>query len=91
MSNDSGDADETMRVGIVMPRRLRDDLDELKRRREQEQLETVSRSEVAREALWIGLAAMERIDEEPALRSMHVRDRRALVRQALRAELRPDE
>ena len=90
MSNEDADPDETLRVGIVMPRRLREQLDELKRRREQEQLETVSRSEVAREALWIGLAAMERIDEEPALRSMHVRDRRALVRQALQSELHDD-
>ena len=90
MSNEDADPDETLRVGIVMPRRLREQLDELKRQREQDRLESVSRSEVAREALWIGLAAMERIDEEPALRSMHVRDRRALVRQALQSELHDD-
>ena len=92
MQDDSDpDPDETVRFGIVAPRRLRDELDETKRRREEQRLESVSRSEVAREALWIGLAAMERIDEEPALRSMHVRDRRALVRQALQAELRRDD
>jgi hypothetical protein len=48
-------------------------------------------SEVCREALLIGLAAMEMLDEEPALRGMHPRERRSLVRQALQAELRRDD
>jgi len=85
------DPDESVRFGIVTSRRLRDELDETKRRREERRVESVSRSEVAREAMLIGLAAMDLIDEEPALRGMHPRDRRALVRQALQAELRRDE
>jgi len=85
------DPDESVRFGIVTTRRLRDELDATKRRREEQRLESVSRSAVAREALLIGLAAMELLDEEPALRGMHARDRRALVRQALQAELGRDD
>jgi len=62
------DPDESVRFGIVTSRRLRDELDETKRRREERRVESVSRSEVAREAMLIGLAAMDLIDEEPALR-----------------------
>jgi hypothetical protein len=91
MQDDDPDPDESVRFGVVTSRRLRDELDETKRRREEQRLESVSRSEVAREAMLVGLAAMELIDEEPALRGMHPRDRRALVRQALQTELRRDE
>jgi len=92
MQDDSDpDPDESVRFGIVAPRRLRDELDATKRRREEQRLESVSRSEVAREALLVGLAAMELIDDEPALRTMHPRERRSLVRQALQAELRSDD
>jgi hypothetical protein len=87
---DDPDPDESVRFGIVAPRRLRDELDEMKRRREEQRLESVSRSEVAREALLVGLAAMELIDDEPALRAMHPRERRSLVRQALQSELHDD-
>ena len=91
MQDDSDpDPDETVRFGIVAPRRLRDELDETKRRREEQRLESVSRSEVAREAMLIGLAAMDLLDEEPALRGMHPRERRSLVRQALQSELHDD-
>jgi len=85
------DPDESVRFGVVTSRRLRDELDATKRRREEQRLETVSRSEVCREAMLIGLAAMELLDEEPALRGMHPRDRRALVRQALQSEIRSDD
>jgi hypothetical protein len=85
------DPDESVRFGVVTSRRLRDELDATKRSREEHRLESVSRSEVAREAMLIGLAAMDLLDEEPALRGMHPRERRTLVRQALRAELRRDE
>jgi len=85
------DPDESVRFGVVTPRRLRDELDATKRRREEQRLESVSRSEVCREAMLIGLAAMEILDEEPALRGMHPRERRSLVRQALQAELRRDD
>jgi len=85
------DPDETVRFGVVTSRRLRDELDATKRRREEQRLETVSRSAVAREAMLIGLAAMELLDEEPALRGMHPRERRSLVRQAVRAELQRDD
>jgi hypothetical protein len=91
MQDDDPDPDESVRFGVVTSRRLRDELDEMKRRREERRVESVSRSEVAREAMLVGLAAMELIDEEPALRGMHPRDRRALVRQALQAELRRDD
>jgi len=85
------DPDESVRFGIVTTRRLRDELDATKRRREEQRLETVSRSEVCREAMLIGLAAMELLDGEPALRGMHPRERRSLVRQALQAELQRDD
>jgi hypothetical protein len=91
MQDDDPDPDETVRFGIVTSRRLRDELDEMKRRREEQRLESVSRSAVAREAMTVGLAAMELLDEEPALRGMHPRERRSLVRQALQAELRRDD
>jgi len=84
------DPDETVRFGIVTSRRLRDELDATKRRREEQRLESVSRSAVCREALLIGLAAMVELDDEPALRGMHPRERRTLVRQALQSELRDD-
>jgi len=86
----ASDPDESVRFGVVTSRRLRDELDATKRRREEQRLESVSRSEVCREAMLIGLAAMELLDEEPALRGMHPRDRRALVRQALQSEIRDD-
>jgi len=85
------DPDESVRFGVVTSRRLRDELDATKRSREEHRLESVSRSEVAREAMLIGLAALGLLDEEPALRGMHPRERRTLVRQALRNELRRDE
>jgi hypothetical protein len=88
---DDPDPDESVRFGIVAPRRLRDELDEMKRRREEQRLESVSRSKVCREALLVGLAAMDLLDDEPALRGMHPRERRSLVRQALQAELRRDD
>jgi len=92
MQDDSApDPDESVRFGVVTTRRLRDELDATKRRREEQRLETVSRSEVCREAMLIGLAAMEILGEEPALRGMHPRERRSLVRQALQAELRRDD
>jgi len=93
MQDDGSDADpdETVRFGIVTSRRLRDELDATKRRREEQRLESVSRSAVCREAMLIGLAAMEELDDEPALRGMHPRERRALVRQALQAELGRDD
>jgi hypothetical protein len=92
MQDDSDpDPDETVRFGIVTSRRLRDELDATKRRREEQRLESVSRSEIAREAMIVGLAAMELIDDEPALRGMHPRERRTLVRQALQAELGRDD
>jgi hypothetical protein len=89
-SDPDPDPDETVRFGVVTSRRLRDELDATKRRREERRLESVSRSEVAREAMLVGLAAMALLDEEPALRGMHPRERRSLVRQALQSELRSD-
>jgi len=91
MQDDDPDPDESVRFGVVTSRRLRDELDATKRRREEQRLESVSRSAVAREALLIGLAAMELLDDEPALRGMHPRERRTLVRQALQAELGHDD
>jgi hypothetical protein len=91
MQDDDPDPDESVRFGVVTSRRLRDELDATKRRREEQRLESVSRSEVCREALLVGLAAMEELDDEPALRAMHPRERRALVRQALQAELERDD
>jgi len=91
MQDDDPDPDESVRFGVVTSRRLRDELDATKRRREEQRLESVSRSEVCREALLVGLAAMEELDDEPALRAMHPRERRALVRQALQAELGRDD
>jgi hypothetical protein len=92
MQDDSDpDPDETVRFGIVTSRRLRDELDATKRRREEQRLESVSRSEIAREAMIVGLAALEELDDEPALRGMHPRERRTLVRQALQAELGRDD
>jgi hypothetical protein len=91
MQDDDSDPDESVRFGIVAPRRLRDELDATKRRREEQRLESVSRSAVAREAMLVGLAAMDLLDDEPALRGMHPRERRSLVRQALQAELRDDD
>lgn len=86
MSDDS-DPEETVRFGIVASRRLRDELDETKRRRERQRYESVSRSAVAREALWIGLAVIDELDSEPALRSLHTQESRALARQAVQSEL----
>jgi len=91
MQDDDPDPDESVRFGVVTPRRLRDELDATKRRREEQRLESVSRSAVCREALVIGLAAIAELDDEPALRGMHPRERRTLVRQALQAELRRDD
>jgi hypothetical protein len=60
---------------------LIDRLDERKRTRDARDSMTVSRSDVANEAIALGLIAAELIDDNRP--EMHVRERRHLLRQAL--------
>lgn len=62
-------------------------LDDMAANWDDREVQSVSRSAVAREAIELGLAALTVMDDEPELRRLHVRERRALVRQALLDEL----
>lgn len=74
--------DEMRKVGFSIPQDELDEMDDIKRRWDRLESRTISRSEVAREALNIGVEALEMIDEEFD-RGLTTHDRRALVRQAL--------
>ena len=65
-----------------MQRRVRDDLDKYVRQREEASGERHSRSEIAVECLRVGLAVNRVLDDRLADRSLTLRDRMGLARQA---------
>jgi len=76
-------------VGLNLDDGLLEDLDELKREWDARETRTVSRSDVANEAVNIGLAVLEQLDErQPNLTS---RQRRMIARQAILDHLRDEE
>lgn len=77
-------------VGFNVPEELVDELDVIKRQWDAAEAHTVSRSEVAREALSVGLEALQLLDEEYD-RPFTTRDRRAIVREGLKAYFEADE
>ena len=83
----SSDDEETVRAGIVWSRSLLDRVDDHKRQLDARSIETVSRSQVVREATAAGLTALEEIDQHPQLRHLDRREREALVRQAVQDHL----
>jgi len=79
-------------AGLVMPRNFgisgvreetADELDEMKREWDRAEAGTVSRSDVAREALEVGLEALQHEAFKPAGGQFATQERRAVVRQAL--------
>jgi len=78
------------KVGLSLPAHQVEQLDELAAEWDEREAGRVSRSEVAREALALGLDALELVDDDPSLRRLSTRDRRALVRQAILDELREE-
>jgi len=80
-------SDDTVRAGIVWSQTLLDRVDDRKRTLDQRAVETVSRSQVVREATAVGLAALEEVDSHPQLRHLDRREREALVRQAVQDHL----
>jgi len=85
----SHDDTEWRSVGVNLPEGLVDDLDDLKRARDAESLDSVSRSQVAREALDVGLVALQLIDEEYD-QDFRARGRREIIREALQQFFRRD-
>lgn len=79
--------DEYRKVGMSLPDAQVQRLDDLAANWDEREVGTVSRSQVAREALALGLEAMDLIDDRPELRRLSTRDRRAVVRQAILDEL----
>jgi len=74
--------DDMRKVGFALPQDILDDLDEIKRRWDRHEARTISRSEVAREALAVGVVALDQLDDEYS-RGLTSHARKATVRQAL--------
>lgn len=68
-------------VGIPLPDDMLEQLDEKKRDWDRREASAVSRSEVAREALAIGIAALDELDKQN--RHLSTRERRAITRQGI--------
>jgi len=79
---------EYRKVGLSLTPGQVERLNDLRDEWDEREVSSVSRSAVAREALQLGLAALEICDEEPALRRMHSRERASWVRQCLLDDLR---
>lgn len=76
-------------VGISLPDETVEELDEMTAEWDDRESRTIKRSEVAREALAVGLVALEELDDEnPA---MTTRQRKAIVRQSVLDHFEPDE
>lgn len=75
----------SVNVGFTLPSQQVEDLDEVKRRWDEWEARNISRSEAAREALAIGIAALDVMDDElgPESARMATQERRAAARQAL--------
>lgn len=69
-------------VGFSLPSELVDSLDDKKRDWDEQEVGSISRSEVARESLAVGLAALDAMDDHLD-HPLTTRDRRMLVRQAV--------
>jgi len=74
--------DDMRKVGFAIPQDTLDELDDVKRRWDRHEARTISRSEIAREALAVGVDALEMLDDEYS-RGLTTHARRATVRQAL--------
>lgn len=79
------------RVGFSLDPETLDALDDLKREWDSREARHVSRSEVAREALALGVLALEAIDKEYDRLSWSTRDRQAIVREGLQQYFEADE
>jgi len=79
--------DSYRKVGLSLEPSQVNQLDDIVSRWDDREVQSISRSAVAREALALGLAALEVMDDRPEIRRLHQRDRSALVRQAILDEL----
>lgn len=75
-------SDDMQPVGFSIPQDLLDDLDDTTAKWDDREAGTVHRSDVAREALTLGLVALEQLDT-PEYRRLHTNERQAIVRQAI--------
>jgi len=82
--------DEYSAVGLHLPDDLIADLDDLAAEWDSREATPISRSTVAREALAVGLVALEVMDDE-GLESLSTRERRAIIRQAVLDHFRAEE
>jgi hypothetical protein len=82
--------DSYEKVGLSLTSSQVQRLDDIKANWDDREVQSVSRSAVARETLELGIAALEIIDEEPALRRLHSRERASWVRQCLLDDLREE-
>jgi len=64
------------------------DLDEAKRELDRTQRDSVSRSQVGREALAVGLVALDELNSERELRHLDTRERRSLARRGMQLAVR---
>ena len=81
--------DETVKTGVNLPRRTVDRMDERKRHWDRLEARNISRSDVAREVIPLGLTALELIEEEYG-RGLTTKDRESLLRQALHEYIERD-
>jgi hypothetical protein len=81
-------SDSYRKVGLSLTPSQVQRLDDIKANWDDREVQSVSRSAVAREALELGIAALDIIDEEPALRRLHSRERRSYVRQCILDDLK---
>lgn len=70
-------------VGFTLTEDIIKELDEHVDRKNEVAVEHVSRSAVAREALLLGLEALDKLDDDPRFRRLHPKEKRSVVRQAL--------
>lgn len=70
-------------VGFTLDPKLLDELDAYVAQRNEDSIESVSRSQVAREALPLGLEVLDLMDENPHFQRLHTREKRSIVRQAI--------
>lgn len=78
------------KVGLSLTSGQVQRLDDIKADWDDREVTSVSRSEVARDALELGLAVLETTDDKPAFRRLHMREQRGVVVQALESEFRSD-
>lgn len=82
-------ADDMATVGFAVPQDIIDDLDDIKVRWDRREAGSVSRSAVAREALVLGVACLDLLDEHNA-RNVSTQQQKSLVRQALLEYFEPE-